>query len=88
MVGIDPHSQGVEAGRTSPGGTERVNGFGRHGWSGPDPRPGDRPHLYVVHLYAPAEPCVLPDAPSAEQCHEAVERRELADVTLMGLYQH
>ncbi|MGC9541301.1 YbhB/YbcL family Raf kinase inhibitor-like protein [Streptomyces sp. UG1] len=88
VVGIDPQSQGVEAGRTPPGGTVLANGFGRRGWSGPNPPPGDQPHRYVFHLYALAEPCVLPDAPSAEQVHDTVEERELTDGTLIGLYEH
>ncbi|WP_332110780.1 YbhB/YbcL family Raf kinase inhibitor-like protein [Streptomyces gossypiisoli] len=88
VVGINPHSRGMEAGQTPPGGTALVNGFGRRGWSGPNPPPGEQPHRYVFHLYALAEPCVLPDLPSAEEVHEAVERRELADSTLVGLYQH
>ncbi|MEU6091406.1 YbhB/YbcL family Raf kinase inhibitor-like protein [Streptomyces sp. NPDC047085] len=88
VVGIDPHSKGVEAGHTPPGGTELVNGFGRRGWDGPAPPPGDEPHRYVFHLYALGQPCVLPDRPSTDQVLEAVERRELADSTLVGLYQH
>ncbi|MDO0933256.1 YbhB/YbcL family Raf kinase inhibitor-like protein [Streptomyces sp. DG2A-72] len=88
VVGIAPHSRGVEADRTPPGGTALVNGFGRRGWSGPNPPPGDQPHRYVFHLYALAQPCVLPDAPSAERSTTRVERREPADSTLVGLYEH
>ncbi|MGW0826135.1 YbhB/YbcL family Raf kinase inhibitor-like protein [Streptomyces sp. NPDC002845] len=87
VVGIDPRSEGVATGRLPPGGTELVNGFGRRGWSGPQPPPGEQPHRYVLHLYALAEPCVLPDAPSTEQVHEAVMGRELAEATLVGLYE-
>ncbi|MBC2905798.1 YbhB/YbcL family Raf kinase inhibitor-like protein [Streptomyces sp. PSKA01] len=87
VVGIDPRSESVAAGRPPPGGTELVNGFGRPGWSGPHPPPGELPHRYVFHLYALAEPCVLRDAPTAEQVHEAVTGRELAEGTLVGLYE-
>ncbi|MFE9093337.1 YbhB/YbcL family Raf kinase inhibitor-like protein [Streptomyces sp. NPDC007264] len=86
VVGVDPHSGGVAAGQCPPGGTELVNGFHRQGWGGPHPPPGDEAHRYVFHLYALAEPCALPDAPSADQVHDAVGEREIADGTLMGLY--
>ncbi|KOV97034.1 phosphatidylethanolamine-binding protein [Streptomyces sp. NRRL B-1140] len=87
VVGIDPHSGGVEAGQVPPGGTELVNGYGQHGWGGPHPPPGDDAHHYVFRLYALSEPCVLPDAPRADQVHEEVDKRRMADGTLVGLYQ-
>ncbi|WP_367319200.1 YbhB/YbcL family Raf kinase inhibitor-like protein [Streptomyces sp. HUAS ZL42] len=87
VVGIDPHSDGVDPGERPPGGTELVNGFGRPGWGGPHPPPGDEAHHYVFRLYALSEPCVLPDAPSAEQVHRVVEERQIASGTLVGLYK-
>lgn len=87
VVGVDPGSSGAEPGSVPPGGTELVNGYGRPGWGGPHPPPGDEPHRYFFRLYALGEPCALPDAPSAEQVHEAVEKRQLASGTLVGLYQ-
>ncbi|MBE8472267.1 YbhB/YbcL family Raf kinase inhibitor-like protein [Streptomyces justiciae] len=87
VVGIDPHSDGVEAGKPPPGGTELVNGFGEREWGGPHPPPGDDAHHYFIRLYALAEPCVLPDAPSADQVHRAVDERQLASGTLVALYQ-
>ncbi|GGT23331.1 YbhB/YbcL family Raf kinase inhibitor-like protein [Streptomyces chromofuscus] len=87
VVGIDPHSHGVEAGQVPPGGTELVNGYGERGWGGPHPPPGDEAHHYVFRLYALSQPCVLPDAPNARQVHETVEQREVADGTLVALYQ-
>ncbi|MCF6525450.1 YbhB/YbcL family Raf kinase inhibitor-like protein [Streptomyces sp. JJ36] len=86
VTGIDPHSSGVDTDRSPPGGTELVNGFGERGWGGPHPPPGDEAHRYFVRLYALSEPCELPDAPSADQVHRAVEQRELASGTLVGLY--
>lgn len=47
----------------------------------------ERAEHYVFRLYALGEPCVLPDAPSADQVHRAVEKRQLASGTLVGLYQ-
>ncbi|PAZ15098.1 YbhB/YbcL family Raf kinase inhibitor-like protein [Streptomyces sp. SA15] len=87
VVGIDPHSDGVEPGRCPPGGTELVNGYGERGWGGPHPPPGDEAHRYFFRLYALAEPCVVPDAPSADEVHGAVEKQQLASGTLVGLYQ-
>jgi Raf kinase inhibitor-like YbhB/YbcL family protein len=86
VVGIDPRSDGVEAGKPPPGGTELVNGFGERGWGGPHPPPGDEAHRYFFRLYALAEPCVLPDAPSADQVHQAVDERQLASGNLVGRY--
>ncbi|MEV5438482.1 YbhB/YbcL family Raf kinase inhibitor-like protein [Streptomyces sp. NPDC052682] len=87
VVGIDPRSGGMEAGESPPGGTALVNGYGEQGWGGPHPPPGDEAHRYFFRLYALSGPCVLPDAPSAEQVHEAVEKQQLASGTLVGLYQ-
>ncbi|MGW0080965.1 YbhB/YbcL family Raf kinase inhibitor-like protein [Streptomyces sp. NPDC003393] len=87
VVGIDPHSEGVGTGERPPGGTELVNGYGERGWGGPHPPPGDDPHHYFFRLYALKEPCVLPDAPSAAQVHEEVEKRQVASGTLVGLYR-
>ncbi|MDT9697764.1 YbhB/YbcL family Raf kinase inhibitor-like protein [Streptomyces sp. P17] len=87
VVGIDPRSEGVNAGQCPPGGTELINGYGERGWGGPHPPPGDEPHHYVFRLYALSEPCVLPDEPRADQVHEAVEKRELSSGTLVGLYR-
>jgi Raf kinase inhibitor-like YbhB/YbcL family protein len=86
VVGIDPRSGGAEEGRCPPGGTELVNGFGERGWGGPHPPAGDEAHRYFFRLYALSEPCVLPDAPSADQVHQAVDRHEIAGGHLVGLY--
>ncbi|GAA0649927.1 YbhB/YbcL family Raf kinase inhibitor-like protein [Streptomyces thermocarboxydovorans] len=87
VVGIDPRSDGTGEGQVPPGGTELVNGFGERGWGGPHPPPGDDPHRYVFRLYALSGPCVLPEAPRAEQVHEAVEKVRVADGALVGLYR-
>jgi hypothetical protein len=86
VVGIDPRSGGVEAGQCPPGGTELINGFGEPGWGGPHPPPGDEAHRYFFRLYALSEPCALPDAPSADQVHQAVEKHQTASGNFVGLY--
>ncbi|AXK35648.1 YbhB/YbcL family Raf kinase inhibitor-like protein [Streptomyces armeniacus] len=85
--GIDPRTDGVDAGEPPPGSTELVNGFGQRGWGGPLPPPGDEAHRYFFRLYALSGPSALPDAPSADDVHQAVEERQLASGTLVGLYQ-
>ncbi|MBD0421833.1 YbhB/YbcL family Raf kinase inhibitor-like protein [Streptomyces sp. TRM S81-3] len=87
VVGIDARSDGVAAGQSPPGGTELVNGYGEQGWGGPHPPPGDEAHRYFFRLYALAQLCVLPDAPTADQVHQAVDDHQLASGTLVGLYQ-
>lgn len=86
VTGIDPHSTGVEAGRTPPGGTAATNGFGEPGWGGPRPPAGDPAHRYVFRLYAMPGPVSLPDRPSAADVHLAVDDGRLAAGTLVGLY--
>jgi len=86
VVGVDPHSDGVRAGQCPTGGTELVNGYGRPGWGGPCPPPGDEAHRYFFRLYALAEPCVLADSPRADEVRRAVEKHELASGTLVGMY--
>ncbi|MGX1267651.1 YbhB/YbcL family Raf kinase inhibitor-like protein [Streptomyces phaeoluteigriseus] len=87
VVGIDPRSGGTEAGKSPPGGTELVNGYGDRGWGGPHPPPGDEAHRYFFRLYALGGPCVLPEAPSADQVHQAVDDEQLASGTIVALYQ-
>ncbi|WP_217143226.1 YbhB/YbcL family Raf kinase inhibitor-like protein [Streptomyces sp. AC627_RSS907] len=87
VVGIDPRSDGVDAGQCPPGGTELTNGYGEQGWGGPQPPPGDEAHRYFFRLYALRDPCVLPDSPTAAQVHQAVDGQQLASGTLVGLYQ-
>ncbi|MEU1663666.1 YbhB/YbcL family Raf kinase inhibitor-like protein [Streptomyces sparsogenes] len=87
VTGIAPTSGGVAAGQTPAGGLPRTNGYHQEGWGGPHPPQGDRPHRYFFRLYALPEPLVLPDEPSADQVHRAVDRSQLASGTLVGLYQ-
>lgn len=87
VTGIDPASDGVEAGQTPRGGKERLNGFGDRGWGGPRPPAGDKAHRYFFRIYALPEPAALDDNASAADVHAAVDDRQLADGTCFGLYQ-
>ncbi|WP_331767746.1 YbhB/YbcL family Raf kinase inhibitor-like protein [Embleya sp. NBC_00896] len=86
VTGIDPGSDGVEAGQTPAGGQERTTGWGRPGWGGPQPPAGDRAHRYFFRVYALPEPVSLPENATADDVHIAVDR-QLAGGTLVGLYQ-
>ncbi|OEJ28422.1 phosphatidylethanolamine-binding protein [Streptomyces agglomeratus] len=87
VTGIDPASRGVEPGQSPEGGQARQNGFGESGWGGPLPPPGDKAHRYFFRLYALSGPVDLADDASAEDVHAAVDERQLATGTLVGLYQ-
>ncbi len=87
VTGIDPATGGVDAGQTPTGGTPRTNGFGETGWGGPHPPPGDEAHRYVFRLYALSEPVTLPADTTAEDVRRAVEQRQLAGGTLIGMYR-
>jgi Raf kinase inhibitor-like YbhB/YbcL family protein len=87
VTGIDPADGSVEAGETPPGGTPRTNGYGERGWGGPQPPVGDDAHRYFFRLYALPEPVTLPDNPSADDVHRAVDKTQLAGGTIVGLYQ-
>jgi Raf kinase inhibitor-like YbhB/YbcL family protein len=87
VTGIDPGSGGVGTGETPPGGTPRTNGYREQGWGGPQPPVGDAAHRYFFRLYALPEPLSLPDGATAEEVHRAVDERQLASGTIVGLYQ-
>jgi Raf kinase inhibitor-like YbhB/YbcL family protein len=87
VTDIDPASDGAETGRPPPGGTAHTNGFGDQGWDGPRPPVGDTAHRYFFHLYALPEHVPLPERASAADVHRALDRRQLASGTLVGLHQ-
>lgn len=87
VTGIDPTSDGVEAGRAPRGGTPMTNGYGERGWGGPLPPPGDKAHRYFFRLYALPEPVSVEDGAGADAVRAAVADRRLASGTLQGLYR-
>lgn len=61
------------------------NGFGTHGYSGPNPPPGN-PHRYVFHLYALDTTLDLPKDATRGQLDEAMRGHVLAEGELIGQY--
>ncbi|MFE7277540.1 YbhB/YbcL family Raf kinase inhibitor-like protein [Streptomyces sp. NPDC057623] len=87
VTGIDPHAEGLPAGRTTPGSHPHTNGYGESGWGGPLPPVGDDAHRYYFRLYALAGPVSIPEAPTAVEAHRVLDERQLASGTLVGLYR-
>jgi phosphatidylethanolamine-binding protein (PEBP) family uncharacterized protein len=64
-----------------------ANGFGRPGYLGPDPPPGDDPHHYVFRLLAVDEPVRLTRLSSYQDVEAAVTGHVLGGGALIGTYQ-
>ena len=66
---------------------EGRNDFGEEGYSGPVPPVGDGPHRYVFRVFAASAPLGLAAGASAQDLGHALEGKELASGTLVGVYQ-
>jgi Raf kinase inhibitor-like YbhB/YbcL family protein len=86
VTGIDPGSTGVAEGATPAGGQGWPNGFGKVGWGGPHPPPGDEPHRYFFRLYALPQPSTLPEDPKVDDVRKSMVDTALACAVLVGLY--
>ena len=62
------------------------NTFGKLGYSGPCPPPGDPPHRYVFHVYVLRKKPALRTGFSAAQLHAALRGRVLASGRIVGRY--
>ncbi|MET8579874.1 YbhB/YbcL family Raf kinase inhibitor-like protein [Streptomyces collinus] len=83
---IAPGTARLLAGERPPGATQGRNGFGRTGYGGPCPPRGDRPHHYVLTVYATDRaPRLSPDATEADLLR-ALSGHTLATGTLTGRY--
>jgi Raf kinase inhibitor-like YbhB/YbcL family protein len=80
-------SSGLDAGRVPPGGAEGENSFGRPGYGGPCPPPGDPAHRYVFSLYALGEEPGLPPGANPATVRAAIAGHTIAAGTLTGLYR-
>jgi Raf kinase inhibitor-like YbhB/YbcL family protein len=86
LAAIPPETEGMVAGDPPAGAVPGMNDYGRLGYGGPHPPPGDPPHRYVFQLMALSEPSGLRSGFSAGDLDEAVEDKVLATGTLVGLY--
>ncbi|WP_432136713.1 MULTISPECIES: YbhB/YbcL family Raf kinase inhibitor-like protein [unclassified Streptomyces] len=87
VTGIDPRTEGLDAGEAPPGAEPHRNGFGEAGWGGPRPPVGDRAHRYFFRLYALPAPVSLPERVGADEAHAVLDRQQLASGTVVGLYR-
>jgi Raf kinase inhibitor-like YbhB/YbcL family protein len=87
VTGIHPHTPGFPEDVAEEQVVEWPNGFGEVGWGGPAPPPGDRAHRYLFLLLALTQPVELPDSPSTDDVHQAVEGITMGRGALVGLYQ-
>src|SRR5262245_36702447 len=87
LVGLDPARQGIAEGEEPAEAAAGANGFGRPGYLGPAPPPGDDPHRYVCRLLAVDEPVSLPVLPSYRDVEAAVTGHTLGEARLTGTYQ-
>jgi Raf kinase inhibitor-like YbhB/YbcL family protein len=87
MWGIDPTLIGLEEGRVPSGARLGRNDFGRAGYGGPCPPPGDEPHRYRFTLYALDVPSIALEHPTREELERKIEPHVLATSRLVGRYR-
>ena len=67
-------------------GTEGKNSFGKLGYSGPCPPKGDKPHRYVITVYALRKPLGLGSGSDPDKVVAAIRESAFASGSLTGLY--
>jgi Raf kinase inhibitor-like YbhB/YbcL family protein len=82
---LDPEGGGIEEGVPAP--VQGMNGFGRLGYLGPCPPPGDGSHRYYFRLYAIDTDLELEPGAAREQLENEMEGHVLTEAELMGLYE-
>jgi Raf kinase inhibitor-like YbhB/YbcL family protein len=87
LAAVDPTITVINEGEQPPGAVPGVNDFGELGWGGPAPPPGDGPHRYVFTLFAASRPLDVAPGASADDLLEALDGVELAQGSLLGLYE-
>jgi Raf kinase inhibitor-like YbhB/YbcL family protein len=68
-------------------GVQGRNSFGRSGYGGPCPPPGDQPHRYRFTLHALDIPTVALASGTREQIEEKIDTHVLGTARLVGRYQ-
>lgn len=83
---IDPHTTRLSAGEHPRGAREGRDDFGKTGYAGPCPPRGDRPHHYVLTVYAADRRVPLAAGASPAELLRALSGHTLAMGTLTGRY--
>ena len=87
LAGLQPTATGLAEGERPAAAAEGRNDFGEEGYSGPLPPVGDGPHRYFFRVFAASAPLGLTAGASARDLRHALEGKELASGTLVGVYQ-
>jgi Raf kinase inhibitor-like YbhB/YbcL family protein len=87
LFNLDPARTGLGEAEVPAEATSGANGFGRPGYLGPAPPPGDDPHHYVFRLLAVNEALALKGLPSYEEVEAALTGHVLDEASLVGTYQ-
>jgi Raf kinase inhibitor-like YbhB/YbcL family protein len=87
LCNLDPARHGITEGEVPAEATAGANGFGRAGYLGPAPPPGDGPHHYVFRLLAVDQPVSVKGLPSCKDVEAAVTGHTLGEARLIGTYQ-
>ncbi|MEU7300110.1 YbhB/YbcL family Raf kinase inhibitor-like protein [Streptomyces sp. NPDC007206] len=83
---IGPHTTRLSAGERPQGAAEGRNGFGKTGYGGPCPPRGDRPHHYVLTVYAVDRRVPLAAGATGSDLLRALSGHTLAMGVLTGRY--
>ncbi len=87
VYNLPPESRSLGGEAPLPAGAkEGRNDFGRQGYGGPCPPPGDRPHRYIFKLYALDSPLDLAPGADLAAFNAAIEGHLLGEATLEGNY--
>ena len=87
LCNLDPARPGIAEGEDPAEASPGTNGFGRPGYLGPAPPPGDGPHRYIFRLLAVDEPVSLTGLPSYQDVDTTIAGHVLGEALLIGTYQ-
>lgn len=83
---ISPRIRGLAAGRVPQGSRQGANDFGRFGYGGPCPPVGQKPHHYVLTLYALDRRLPLSNGAPPEAAEADIRAAALGHATLLGRF--